>query len=150
MNDAVGFAACMAGFDVGAGDVLELPSFSFPTMARSGWIASSVTSKSAVLLALFFRLRLRLDTRNELMVAAVFVRSVLGVSPSAFEDACSVMGPEDAATVIACTLEKGGHTNSAGGYLRDLRQPTEKGEFLLGPVLMAQLRASGGATRKVG
>ena len=87
---------------------------------------------------------------RELMAAAVVVRSMLGVSPSAYQDACTVMGPENAATVIACILERGGHINSAGGYLRDLTRRAEKGEFSLGPVLMAQLRANGGETKRAG
>ncbi|NEI60215.1 replication initiation protein RepC, partial [Rhizobium leguminosarum] len=49
---------------------------------------------------------------RDLMSAAVVVRSMLGVSPSAYEEACSGMGPENAATVIACILERGGHINS--------------------------------------
>ena len=77
------------------------------------------------------------------MSAAVIVRSMLGVSPSAYEEACSGMGPEIAATVIACILERGGHINSAGGYLRDLTRRAEKGEFAIGPMLMALVRANG-------
>ena len=80
---------------------------------------------------------------REFLSAAVVVRSMLGVSPSAFEEACAVMGPENAATAIACILERAGHINSAGGYLRDLTRRTERGEFSLGPMLMAQLRANG-------
>lgn len=80
---------------------------------------------------------------REMMSAAVIVRSMLGVSPSAYQEACSVMGPENAATVIACILERAGHINSAGGYLRDLTRRAERGEFSLGPVLMAQMRANG-------
>jgi replication initiation protein RepC len=86
---------------------------------------------------------------RDLMSAAVVVRSMLGVSPSAYEEACSVMGPENAATVIACILERGGHINSAGGYLRDLTRRAEKGEFALGPMLMALLRANGAPTRHI-
>lgn len=86
---------------------------------------------------------------RDLMSAAVVVRSMLGVSPSAYEEACSGMGPENAATVIACILERGGHINSAGGYLRDLTRRTEKGEFAIGPMLMALLRANGGVRRHV-
>ena len=86
---------------------------------------------------------------RDLMSAAVVVRSMLGVSPSAYETACAVMGPENAATVMACILERGGHINSAGGYLRDLTRRAEKGEFALGPMLMAQLRANGEPTRLV-
>jgi replication initiation protein RepC len=86
---------------------------------------------------------------RDLMSAAVVVRSMLGVSPSAYQDACSVMGPENAATVMACILERGGHISSAGGYLRDLTRRAEKGEFALGPMLMALLRANGSAAKRV-
>ncbi|MBX5134043.1 replication initiation protein RepC [Rhizobium lentis] len=87
---------------------------------------------------------------RDLMVAAVVVRSTLGVSPSAYQQACDVMGPENAATVIACILERGGHINSAGGYLRDLTRRAERGEFSLGPMLMALMRANGPMARKTG
>jgi len=80
---------------------------------------------------------------REMMGAAVVVRSMLGVSPSAYQAACETMGPENAATAIACILERGGHINSPGGYLRDLTRKAEKGEFSLGPMLMALLRANG-------
>ena len=85
---------------------------------------------------------------RDLMQAAVVVRSTLGVSPSAYEDACEVMGPENAAAVMACILERAGHINSVGGYLRDLTSRARRGEFSLGPVLMALLRAHGGDRRK--
>ncbi|MBX5213216.1 MULTISPECIES: plasmid replication protein RepC [unclassified Rhizobium] len=87
---------------------------------------------------------------RDLMAAAVVVRSTLGVSPSAYQQACNVMGPENAATVIACILERGGHINSAGGYLRDLTRRAERGEFSLGPMLMALMRANGPMARKTG
>jgi replication initiation protein RepC len=87
---------------------------------------------------------------RDLMAAAVIVRSTLGVSPSAYQEACDIMGPEIAATVIACILERGGHINSAGGYLRDLSRRAERGEFSLGPMLMALMRANGPAARKTG
>jgi replication initiation protein RepC len=87
---------------------------------------------------------------RDLMTAAVTVRSMLGVSPSAYEEAANVMGPENAATVMACILERGGHINSAGGYLRGLTRRSEKGEFAIGPMLMALLRANASAGRKFG
>jgi len=37
----------------------------------------------------------------------------------------------------------------AGGYLRDLTRRTEKGEFAIGPMLMAHLWANGGTRRHV-
>jgi replication initiation protein RepC len=81
---------------------------------------------------------------RDLMAAAVVVRSMLGVSPSAYQDACDAMGPENAAVVVACMLERGGHINSAGGYLRALTDKAARGEFSLGPMLMALVRSSGG------
>ena len=85
---------------------------------------------------------------RDLMAAAVVVRSMLGVSPSAYQDACEVMGPENAAATIACILERAGHINSAGGYLRDLTSKARRAEFSLGPVLMALMRANGTTGRK--
>jgi replication initiation protein RepC len=87
---------------------------------------------------------------RDMMGAAVVVRSMLGVSPSAYQEACEVMGPENAATAIACILERAGHINSAGGYLRDLTRKSARGEFSLGPMLMALLKANGEATARAG
>ncbi|MFS8146613.1 plasmid replication protein RepC [Rhizobium sp. BR 249] len=90
------------------------------------------------------------DTWRDLMVAAVVVRSMLGVSPSAYEQACEIMGPENAATVMACVLERAGHINSAGGYLRDLTRRAERGEFAIGPMLMALARSNSPVRGKTG
>jgi len=87
---------------------------------------------------------------RDLMTAAVVVRSMLAVSPSAYEEACQALGPENAATVIACILERSGHINSAGGYLRDLTRKAERREFSLGPMLMALLRTGGVPAKQVG
>jgi replication initiation protein RepC len=87
---------------------------------------------------------------RDIMAAAVVVRSMLGVSPSAYEEACSILGPENAATVIACILERAGHINSAGGYLRDLTRRAERGEFSLGPMLMAQMKGQGATKVRAG
>jgi replication initiation protein RepC len=87
---------------------------------------------------------------RDLMSAAVVVRSMLGVSPSAYQNACEIMGPENAAVAMACILERGGQINSAGGYLRDLTRRAGQGEFSLGPMLMALLRLNGSVQQKVG
>jgi replication initiation protein RepC len=87
---------------------------------------------------------------RDLMGAAVVVRSMLGVSPSAYEDACEVLGAGNAATVMACILERAGHINSAGGYLRTLTDRARKGEFGLGPMLMSLSRSNAGVSRRVG
>ncbi|MBB3290918.1 MULTISPECIES: plasmid replication protein RepC [Rhizobium] len=80
---------------------------------------------------------------RELMSAAVVVRSMLGVSPSAYQEACETMGAENAATTVACILERSGHINSAGAYLRDLTMKAKRGEFSVGPAIIALLRANG-------
>lgn len=87
---------------------------------------------------------------RELMGAAVVVRSTLGVSPSAYQEACEVMGPENAAVAMAAILERAGHINSAGGYLRDLTRRARGGEFGLGPMLMSLMRANANSDRKTG
>jgi replication initiation protein RepC len=91
-----------------------------------------------------------IENWRDLMSAAVTVRSMLGVSPSAYQSACEVMGRENAAVAIACILERAQHINSAGGYLRDLTKRTALGEFSLGPMLMALLRAAGTNDRQAG
>jgi replication initiation protein RepC len=87
---------------------------------------------------------------RELMTAAVVVRTTLGVSPSAYQEACEVMGPENAAVAMACVLERAGQISSPGGYLRDLTRRTVRGEFSLGPMLMALLRTQGAEEHKFG
>lgn len=87
---------------------------------------------------------------RDLMAAAIVVRTMLNVSPSAYQHACEIMGQEAAASVMACILERGGKINSAGGYLRDLTRRAEDGEFSLGPMLMALLRSNGGGELKTG
>ncbi len=87
---------------------------------------------------------------RDLMTAAVVARSMLGVSPSAYEEACGILGPENAATIVACILERGGHINSAGGYLRDLSRRAARGEFSIGPMLMALMRANGASGLRAG
>ncbi|EJC71770.1 Replication protein C [Rhizobium leguminosarum bv. trifolii WSM2012] len=82
----------------------------------------------------------RIASWRDLMTAAAVVHSMLGASASAYEEAACVMGPQNAAVVMACILQKGGCINSAGGYLRDLTRRANRGEFALGPMLMALLR----------
>lgn len=84
------------------------------------------------------------------MATAAQVRGYLGVSPSAYEDACHVMGQEFAAIVIACILQRAQHINSAGGYLRALTDKARGGEFSVGPMLMAALKANGSTSRMTG
>nr|WP_278116275.1 plasmid replication protein RepC [Mesorhizobium sp. WSM4875]WIE94719.1 plasmid replication protein RepC [Mesorhizobium sp. WSM4875] len=79
---------------------------------------------------------------RDLMMTAAQVRGYLGVSPSAYEEACHVMGQETAPIVVACILQRAQHINSAGGYLRALTEKARAGEFSVGPMLMAALKAN--------
>ena len=74
---------------------------------------------------------------RDLLIVAAVVRSMLGISPSAWETAQSVMGELPAAIVVAAILQRGAGITSAGGYLRELTRKAEAGEFSLGPMLMA-------------
>lgn len=78
---------------------------------------------------------------RDFLATAAVVRSMLGISPSAWEEAQKVMGEVPAAIVVACILQRGAAINSAGGYLRGLTRKAEVGEFSLGPILMAQINS---------
>ena len=78
---------------------------------------------------------------RDLLATAAVVRSMLGISPSAWEEAQTVMGEMQAAVVVACILQRGAAIRSAGGYLRGLTEKARAGEFSLGPILMSQVNA---------
>jgi replication initiation protein RepC len=78
---------------------------------------------------------------RDFLATAAVVRSMLGISPSAWEDAKTIMGETQAAIVVACILQRGAAIRSAGGYLRGLTRKAEAGEFSLGPILMSQINA---------
>jgi replication initiation protein RepC len=77
----------------------------------------------------------------EFIRAATVVRSALGVSPSAWEDAVAAMGQPEAAVCVVAILQRAEAIKSPGGYLRALTEKARAGRFSLGPVLMALLRA---------
>lgn len=79
---------------------------------------------------------------RDLMSAAVVIRSMLGISPTAYGEACDAMGPENVAIVMACILERCEHINCAGGYLRELTRRCQRGAFTIGPMLMALARSN--------
>jgi replication initiation protein RepC len=78
---------------------------------------------------------------RDFLATTSVVRPMLGISPSAWEEAQMVMGDTQAAIVLACLLQRSSAIQSAGGYLRELTRKARAGEFSLGPVLMAQLNA---------
>lgn len=74
---------------------------------------------------------------RDFMATVAVVRPMLGISPSAWEEAQTIMGEVQAAVVVAAILQRGAAINSAGGYIRDLTKKAEAGGFSLGPMLMA-------------
>ena len=78
---------------------------------------------------------------RDFLVVAAMVRSMLGISASAWAEAQSAMGEIPAAIVVAAILQKATAVTSAGGYLRELTRKAAAGEFTIGPMLMALISA---------
>jgi replication initiation protein RepC len=78
---------------------------------------------------------------RDFLAVAIVVRSMLGISPSAWGAAQSKMGEIPAAIVVAAILQKGTTVTSAGGYLRELTRKAGEGQFSVGPMLMALISA---------
>jgi replication initiation protein RepC len=78
---------------------------------------------------------------RDFMATVAVVRPMLGVSPSAWEEAQAVMGEIPAGIVVAAILQRGEAINSAGGYLRGLTEKARAGAFSVGPMLMALIGA---------
>ncbi|WP_216333550.1 plasmid replication protein RepC [Rhizobium sp. X9] len=80
-------------------------------------------------------------TWRDLLTATAVLHPMLQISPSAFHEACQVMGPENAGVAIACIFERGGHINSAGAYLRSLTRRATERQFTIKPMVSALLRS---------
>jgi replication initiation protein RepC len=74
---------------------------------------------------------------RDFLATVAVVRPMLGISPSAWEEAQGVMGEVQAAMVVAAILQRGAAITSAGGYIRGLTEKARAGQFSLGPMLMA-------------
>ncbi len=78
---------------------------------------------------------------RDLVAAAETARKLLGISPSAWADACSAIGDRQAAITLAAMYQRAEQINSAGGYLRNLTDRAKEGQFSTWPMVMALLRA---------
>ena len=78
---------------------------------------------------------------RDFLAAAELVRTMLGVSPSAWAEACEAMGEVQAAIALAAIYQRADQINSAGGYLRCLTDKAREGKFSTWPMVMALLRA---------
>ena len=77
---------------------------------------------------------------HDLVRVADVIRPMMGVSPSAWDEAKQYIGPEEASVVILAMLERFGDIRSPGGYLRSLSAKAALGEFSCGPMIMALMR----------
>lgn len=77
---------------------------------------------------------------HEFTRTAEIVRPMMGISPSAWDDAKRYMGAAEAAVVLAAMLERVVDIRSPGGYLRSLTDKAAAGEFSSGPMIMALMR----------
>jgi replication initiation protein RepC len=78
---------------------------------------------------------------RDFVAAAEVARPMLGVSPSAWREACEAMGEVQAAITLAAILQRSDQISSAGGYLRSLTDKAREGQFSTWPMVMALLRA---------
>jgi replication initiation protein RepC len=83
------------------------------------------------------------EIRNwrDFLAAAEVARPMLGISPSAWRDACAALGERQAAITLAAIYQRADQINSAGGYLRSLTDRARNGKFSAWPMIMALLRA---------
>ena len=80
-----------------------------------------------------------LTSWRELIATAADLRGMMGISPSAWEEARHVMGDATAAVVIAAMLQRFASIQNPGGYLRALTAKAATGGFSPGPMVMALL-----------
>ncbi|MBX3575096.1 MAG: replication initiation protein RepC [Mesorhizobium sp.] len=77
---------------------------------------------------------------RDFLAAAELARPMLGISPSAWREACEAMGEQHAAITLAAIYQRHDRINSAGGYLRSLTDKARAGKFSTWPMIMALLR----------
>jgi replication initiation protein RepC len=76
---------------------------------------------------------------RDLISTASLVRSLLGISPSAWDEAREAMGETQASIAIAAILQRGAAIKSPGGYLRSLSNRARMNTFSVTPMLLALL-----------
>jgi replication initiation protein RepC len=74
---------------------------------------------------------------KDVVAVAELIRSMLGVSPSAWAEARAAMGEIEAAITLSAIFERAEAIRSPGGYLRDLTRKAEAGRFSVRPMLKA-------------
>ncbi|SMH26598.1 plasmid replication protein RepC [Mesorhizobium australicum] len=90
----------------------------------------------------------QIRTWRDLAAAADRARPSMGISPSAWQEAAEVMGPQHATIALAAILQRAEHIRSRGGYLRDLVERARQQKFSVWPMITALLNARMGALEK--
>lgn len=78
---------------------------------------------------------------RDLAAIAAQVKTYLGISAPLYDEALRALGSENTAVTIACILQRASQITSPGAYLRILTRKATAGEFSVGPLLMATLKA---------
>ncbi|MFN3833913.1 MAG: plasmid replication protein RepC [Allorhizobium sp.] len=87
---------------------------------------------------------------RDLLATAELARPMLGISLSAWREACEAMSEQHASITLAAIYQRAGQINNAGGYLRSLSDRARDGKFSTWPMIMALLRARLEAQKPVG
>jgi len=69
-----------------------------------------------------------------------FLRGMIGISPSAWQDAVAAMGPEVAGITVCCLVQRIDDIRSPGGYLRTLTEQAQSGKYSVARVVMALIQ----------
>ncbi|PRD43721.1 replication initiation protein RepC [Phyllobacterium phragmitis] len=78
---------------------------------------------------------------RDFLATVELARPMLAISPSAWREACDVMGEQHAAITLAAIYQRTEQINNAGGYLRSLTDRAREGKFSTWPMVMALLRS---------
>jgi len=79
---------------------------------------------------------------RDLIEATRTVSAFLGITRSAYHEACQVMGVEGLSATIAGILQRIREIGSAGGYLRSLTHKARVGEFSIAQMLLSLMKAN--------
>ncbi|MEP2890280.1 plasmid replication protein RepC [Tateyamaria sp.] len=79
---------------------------------------------------------------DDLARLGAFLRGMIGISTSAWDDAVAIMGPEVAGITICCLVQRINDIRSPGGYLRRLTQQAQMGKYSVTRGIMALIQRS--------
>lgn len=78
---------------------------------------------------------------SDLARLGAFLRGMIGISPSAWEDAVDAMGADVAGITVCCLLQRIDDIRAPGGYLRKLTEQARAGKYSVSRVVMALIQS---------